>query len=260
MNEIQSFYKRYFGDPLFCYHDYQIKRLDTPPIRTVVHIPARSGSTRLPDKCIQKLAGIPLLAYSILVALNTPGVDRIIVNTDSERYAKTARSYGAETPFIRPAELAQLSTPAYTNPYLVGWLAKEKYPWKNLITLYPTSPFRKVRTLKDILGKLQTMAAVNACCPTSFTPQNYFIQHKTETTPLFQEPELKSLPDRTFKTMGNFLASNRTKRKSFCYKFIRNPIELIDIDTYQDIFLANNVITNQMYNFDFSIPYQTTSA
>jgi CMP-N-acetylneuraminic acid synthetase len=224
----------------------------------VVHIPARSGSTRLPDKCIHKLAGLPLLAYSILVALNTPGVDRVIVNTDSEKYAEIARSYGAETPFIRPAELAQLSTPAYTTPYVMGWLAKEKYPWKNLITLYPTSPFRNVHTIKDILQKLQTFAAVNACCPTAFNPNNYYVQDEKKILPLFRKSDLNILPSKTFKPMGNFLASNRSKRKSFCYKLIHNPVELIDIDTLEDISMAEEVMQNLGFEFGLALPREFT--
>lgn len=253
MNEIQKFYKHYFGDPLYCYPDYQLQRLETPPVRTVVHIPARSLSTRLPDKCIRELAGIPLLAYSILVARKTPGVDRVIVNTDSEKYAEIAELYGAEAPFIRPAELARSSTPKFTTPYLIGWLAREKYPWKNLITLYPTSPFRSVNILKDILEKLQTTAAINACCPTSFQPGNYYVSKNGALKKLFLNRDIKNMPQGAFKTMGNFLAGNRTKRKSFRYKVIRNPVELIDIDTHEDICLAEEVLQKGLHDFGFPL-------
>ena len=70
----------------------------------VALIPARSGSKRVPDKNIKLLAGHPLIAYSISAALQSGVFAAVIVSTDSERYAEVARTYGAEVPFMRPAE------------------------------------------------------------------------------------------------------------------------------------------------------------
>lgn len=67
-------------------------------------IPARSGSKSVVDKNIRLINGKPMLAYSIEHALQTSLIDRVIVSTDSEKYASIAREYGAEVPFIRPAE------------------------------------------------------------------------------------------------------------------------------------------------------------
>jgi len=69
-------------------------------------IPARSGSKILADKNIRLCNGKPLLAYSIEHALASKSVTRVIVSTDSEEYAQIARNFGAETPFIRPAQFA----------------------------------------------------------------------------------------------------------------------------------------------------------
>jgi len=72
----------------------------------VAIIPARGGSKRIPDKNIKPFCGKPIIVYSIEAAKNAGIFDRIIVSTDSEQIASIAREFGAETPFMRPAELA----------------------------------------------------------------------------------------------------------------------------------------------------------
>ena len=69
-------------------------------------IPARSGSKSLVDKNIKELSGHPVIAYSIAVAKLSKKIDRVIVSTNSKKYAYIARQYGAEVPFIRPDEFS----------------------------------------------------------------------------------------------------------------------------------------------------------
>src|SRR5512134_3427196 len=70
-------------------------------------IPARGGSKGIPRKNIRSFAGYPLIAWSIAAGLQAKSISRVIVSTDDEEIAAVAREYGAETPFLRPAELAQ---------------------------------------------------------------------------------------------------------------------------------------------------------
>jgi CMP-N,N'-diacetyllegionaminic acid synthase len=86
-------------------------------------IGARAGSERVPGKNVRRLAGHPLLAYAIETARQAEVFDRIVVSTDSERIAQVARWYGAEVPFLRPAEYATATSPdiewiAWTLPRL----------------------------------------------------------------------------------------------------------------------------------------------
>ena len=74
-------------------------------------IPARGGSKGLPRKNIRLLAGKPLIAHAIEAARQSKRVQRVLVTTDNQEIADIARTYGAEVPFIRPAELAEDSTP-----------------------------------------------------------------------------------------------------------------------------------------------------
>ena len=107
-------------------------------------IPARGGSKGIPRKNIRNFAGYPLIAWSIAAAKQSELVTRIIVSTDDEEIAAVAREYGAETPFLRPAEFAQDNTtdlPVFEHA--LQWLEEnEDYQPEIVIQLRPTSPIR----------------------------------------------------------------------------------------------------------------------
>lgn len=107
-------------------------------------IPARGGSKGIPRKNIRDFAGHPLIAYSIAAGLGAEAVTRLIVSTDDEEIAKTARSWQAEVPFIRPAEFAMDNTtdlPVFQHA--LNWLAEnEGYRPEIVVQLRPTSPIR----------------------------------------------------------------------------------------------------------------------
>lgn len=115
--------------------DYQVLAL----------IPARGGSQRVKNKNILPLDGKPLIAYTIEAAKASKLVDRVIVSTDSEEIAEVARKYGAEVPFLRPAELATPESTEYEfHKHALDWLQEnENYEPDILVNLYPTTPFRK---------------------------------------------------------------------------------------------------------------------
>ena len=107
-------------------------------------IPARGGSKGIPGKNISPLAGKPLIAHSIEYSLNCPKVDRTIVSTDDPEIAEIARSFGAEAPFLRPAEFAQDDTtdlPVFLHA--IEWFKEnENYVPDLWIQLRPTTPLR----------------------------------------------------------------------------------------------------------------------
>src|SRR5690349_14240166 len=107
-------------------------------------IPARGGSKGIPRKNIRNFAGYPLIAWSIAAAQQAACVTRIIVSTDDEEIAAVGREYSAETPFLRPSELAQdQTTDLPVFEHALRWLEeKEKYQPDIVIQLRPTSPVR----------------------------------------------------------------------------------------------------------------------
>lgn len=115
----------------------------TPP-EVLAVIPARGGSKGIPRKNIRLFAGYPLIAYSIAAARQAEQITRVIVSTDDEEIAATARQFGAETPFLRPAEFAQdntLDLPVFRHT--LEWLIQsEGYRPEVVVQLRPTSPIR----------------------------------------------------------------------------------------------------------------------
>ncbi|NCZ55484.1 MAG: pseudaminic acid cytidylyltransferase, partial [Acidimicrobiia bacterium] len=69
-------------------------------------IPARGGSKRIPRKNIKDFCGKPMIAYAIEAAQASGLFDRVVVSTDDAEIKYVANDWGADTPFIRPAELA----------------------------------------------------------------------------------------------------------------------------------------------------------
>jgi len=115
----------------------------------VALIPARSGSKRVADKNIRPLASHPLIAYSIAAALQSEVFESVIVSTDSERYAEIARYYGAEVPFLRPAEFSGDTSPDIEwVEYTLTRLAEEGRSYDCFSILRPTSPFRLPETIR----------------------------------------------------------------------------------------------------------------
>ena len=119
-------------------------------------IPARSGSKGLKDKNIRDFKGKPLIAHSILQAKECDFGEsmRIIVTTDSKKYAEVAKKYGAEVPFIRPADISQdMSTDLEFMKHAVHWLKEnENYEADIILQLRPTQPLRKVEDINKTLS------------------------------------------------------------------------------------------------------------
>lgn len=118
-------------------------------------IPARAGSKGVLNKNIRRLAGRPLLAYSVRAGLLAETVERVIVSTDSEDYAVIARKFGAETPFIRPREHASdVAGDEQVVRHLIDWLTEEEGAVPDLIVyLRPTTPLRDADTIDAAVEK-----------------------------------------------------------------------------------------------------------
>lgn len=132
-------------------------------LRVYALIPARSGSKGLPDKNIREIDGRPLLAWSIAFG-RALGIDRVILSTDSERYAEIGRLHGAECPFLR-SEAA--STDAAREEDILEDL-HQRLPEHGIelpdvwVWLKPTSPFRRASSVHEALSILRTRPEVDS--------------------------------------------------------------------------------------------------
>jgi len=131
--------------------------------RIVAFIPARSGSKRVADKNVRELQGHPLLAYSICAARASGVFDAVMVMTDSEHYAAIARHYGAEVPFLRPADISGDKSPDIEwVEFALNRLEAEGRVFDAFSILRPTSPFRKPETIRRAHGVFMAANGVDS--------------------------------------------------------------------------------------------------
>ena len=105
---------------------------------------ARGGSKGLPGKNLARLAGKPLVGHAIEAALAARTVDRVVMSTDDPEIAAVARDWGAEVPFMRPAELADDDSPEWLawKHALDAVDADGPAPVETFVAVPPTSPLR----------------------------------------------------------------------------------------------------------------------
>lgn len=127
-------------------------------------IPARSGSKSVVDKNIREVSGKPMLAWSIEHAKASRLVSRVIVSTDSKKYADIARKYGAEVPFLRPAEYAtDTATDLEVFTHALRWLDEnEGYRPDVIVQLRPTYPKRNPEDIDRMIELLLANPAADS--------------------------------------------------------------------------------------------------
>ena len=129
----------------------------------VAFIPARSGSKRIINKNICLLNKHPIIAYTISSALQSNVFSEVIVSTDSEEYANIAKYYGAEVPFLRPAQYAgELSPDIEWVNHMINFLKETGKEYDCFSILRPTNPFRQPETIRRAWNEFISDTSVNS--------------------------------------------------------------------------------------------------
>jgi CMP-N,N'-diacetyllegionaminic acid synthase len=232
--------------------------MNTKQINILCIIPARSGSKGLPDKNIMNFKGKPMLVWSIEQAQKCKYSNRIkiIVSTDSEKYAKIAREYGAETPFIRPTEISgDLSTDYECIKHCVEYLKEhENYECDIIMHLRPTQPCRKIvdinKCLDIFIENIENYDSLRSVIPVEKSPfKMYKIRNNNLLEPLFNlvndimEPynQPRQVLPQTYLHNGYIdilkteILRNNTISGSKIYPYIMNQHDNIDIDYEKDL-------------------------
>ncbi len=125
-------------------------------MRILAVVPARGGSKSIPRKNLKPLLGKPLIAWIIGEAKRSKYITRLIVSTDDSEIAEVARTYGAEVPFLRPAEISQdLSTDVEFLVHALDWLKdNDGYEPEIVLRLPPTSPLCTASHIDEGIEKL----------------------------------------------------------------------------------------------------------
>jgi pseudaminic acid cytidylyltransferase len=141
----------------------------SPSFSAVAIIPARGGSKRIPRKNVKLFAGLPMIAHSIKAARDSGVFDRIIVSTDDAEIIEIANAYGAETPFMRPPELANdYATTSSVLLHALDFLKTNGCEVKMFSCIYATAPFLRAIDIRRGFELLRTSGATSALTVTAY--------------------------------------------------------------------------------------------
>jgi len=152
----------------------------------VAVIQARGGSKGVPRKNIRNLGGFPLLAFSVVACKLAKSIERTIVSTDDTEIADIAKSFGADVPFMRPAEYARDdSTDKQVFDHAMGWFEEnEGYSPDYWVQIRPTTPLREPSLLDEAITEIIS---------------------KTEATSLVSVHEIEESPGKMFGMLDGYL-------------------------------------------------------
>lgn len=224
-------------------------------------VTARGGSKSIPRKNVKPLAGKPLIAWTIEAALQSCGLNRVIVSTDDNEIAQVAQEWGAEAPFMRPSELAQDDSPHIAAvEHAIRWLATHDNAHPDYImTLQPTSP---LRTAGDIDAAIQiaethTAIAVVSVCEMSrhpylskrILPDGTLADFVSSDIAYMRRqalPPAYVLNGAIYLNCCESLLHNQTFLPQGTYAYIMPLERSLDIDTPWDLYLADLILKDRM--------------
>lgn len=230
-------------------------------LRVLAIIPARGGSKRLPGKNTKNLNGKPLIAWTIISALKSKYIDRLIVSTDNAEIATVSEEYGAEVPFIRPSSLS--SDIASTRDVVLHAVSELSDEFDLIVVLQPTSPLRITSDIDNSLELLESRSGdgVVSVCECEHSPlwSNRLPENKSMKG--FLSSEIQGLRSQDipkyFRLNGavyvystaKYLRSDFDLNTSNAYAFEMSIERSVDIDTKVDFMLANALMGERDIDF-----------
>lgn len=220
---------------------------------------ARGGSKGLPGKNCMPLLNKPLIAHTIECALQSKYCEEVFVSTDDDKIAETARSFGAEVPFRRPAELASdtaKSSDAVLHAF--EYLEYHDKVYDLLVLLEPTSPLRDVSDIDKAIGMLEKTPGASFCVSITkaesahpsflFTKnrQNFVNAYLTQNN-VIRRQDLSEVfyPEGSF-YIANVLAYKSEKtfyKDGFTIGYELPKWQSFEIDTYEDFLIVEAIMT-----------------
>ena len=216
-------------------------------------IPARSGSKGLPNKNLCILHGIPLVAHTILCALNSRIFSDIIVSTNCRDIAKVSEEFGASIPFLRPQELA--ADDSKIEDCVVDIIEKlgiVKNMDQVVCLLQPTTPLRSSQSLKDAYKEfleknsdsLVSITKGQALRWNSFTLKPNYDPKNRPNRQDYNYPKDNYIENGAIyftKVRGYMEARSRIHGKVSVYEM--NKLESVDIDDQADLTLCEAILS-----------------
>lgn len=131
-------------------------------------IPARSGSKGIKNKNIKKIAGIPLLAYSVKTALACKKIKKVVFSSDSNKYINIAKKYGCKHFHKRDKRTSSdtASELSVFQDYIKKRIKENKNLPEYFIHLRPTTPLRKIKTINKLINYFEKFKKKTSCMRT----------------------------------------------------------------------------------------------
>ena len=223
-------------------------------MKTLVLIPARAGSKEIKNKNLKKLGPRTLVEHTFITACKIKNIDDIILSTDSKTVIKLSKKYKKiKTLFIRPKKYAtDKSKMSEVALHAINFLKKINKRFKYLIILQPTTPFRSIKELNEIINyvkknKIKSLFSVTE----SWQHPSEFIQIKKRKKAKFLDKNLDTYRQKYKKYYFISGAIYMTeidyflKKKRFITNeslpFIMSQETLIDIDNYFHLKVARGL-------------------
>lgn len=224
-------------------------------------IPARGGSKGLPGKNVKELMGKPLIAYSIEAALASKYVEQVIVTTDSQEIADIAIKYGAQIPFMRPAELAG-DTSSAVDVYLhaTEFMKEKGFNVDEFIVLLPTAPMRTNGHIDEAVELFKKSGAKTLISvKKAETPVTWYLNRNDDNRltnagfGLGNAVSNRQINPQYYVPNGAIYILNydllKTQRTYYCDNTVAYEMsaeDSVDIDTLYDFKLAEFLMSNKM--------------
>ena len=219
---------------------------------------ARGGSKGLPRKNIKLLLGKPLIQYSIEVALQTSGIDKVFVSTDDNDIAKVSRSIGAIV-IDRPIELAQDDSLEWEAwQHAISWVKKRYGDFEEFISLPATSPLRSVKDVESAIYKRSDIGADICIAITPAGRSPYFNMVKKSSNNLIElvnkpvnsifrrqdAPEVFDITTVVYVANVEFIMKNNNLFDGMITSIEVPKHRAVDIDDMYDFNFAESILNN----------------
>ena len=160
-------------------------------MKSIAVITARGGSKRIHKKNIKDFCGKPIIAYSIIAALESGLFDDVMVSTDDQEIADIARQYGASVPFMRSAKTSDdFATTRDVLEEVLNDYSSRGQEFDYMCCIYPTAPFVTPAKLKQVFDMMVEKDAddTSPLVSYSYPPQRAFYIRDHVKTPC--QPEM----------------------------------------------------------------------
>lgn len=220
-------------------------------------IPARGGSKGLPKKNIKILDGKPLINHTVEFARNFTDDANICISTDCDEIINCVNDINLKIEFKRPDNLSTDSAATIdVIIHAINYYESIGRYYDLVVLLQPTSPFRKIKDLKNMINSwtkdLDLLVSVKESHDSPYfnifeENSNGFLEKSKDIGILRRQDGPKVYVFNGSLYLYN-VASIKNKQTNIVKKYImQDPISSIDIDTHFDFMMCENIIKNNLF-------------